>query len=219
MVGQAFIGFEVPVAGIWVVTDLAIEEEEVGSAFMEIGMNVVLLGDGCKLAVIKEPDGGRGFADVAYIGPTSAAASIDMFVETVVEKVVAIASSGVGGTNPRGGDGLDGLVGPPGGIGVGGKEKNLWKFDIPAFVLGEPVRAPIFGQAVLIVGSINGGGSAPFPEIVETTQIASRSADFGHRGQGDGGEHGDEGENDQHFEHGKPVGTRMGSGYNSSSHL
>ena len=122
MVRQAFVGLKVPIARIGIVTDVTIEEEEVGSAFMQIGMDVVLLGDSRQLTVIEEPDGGAGFADVADIRPTSAAASIDVFIEAIVEKVVAVASTGVGGANPRGRTRLDRRVGSPGGIGIRGKK-------------------------------------------------------------------------------------------------
>jgi hypothetical protein len=74
---------------------VAIEESEMGALVVQIGMNVVLLGDGGELAVVKQPDGQDRPGDAGEFRLVARADAVDMFVEAIVEEVVAVAAAGI----------------------------------------------------------------------------------------------------------------------------
>src|ERR1019366_1432722 len=55
IVGDAFVGDEVPVLPVAEALRVAVKEIELGALGVQVGMNVVLLGDGGEPAVVEQP--------------------------------------------------------------------------------------------------------------------------------------------------------------------
>ena len=99
VVRDSFVGDEVPVLLVAEPLRVAIEESEMGALVVQIGMNVVLLGHRGELAVVKQPDRRDRPEDAGDFRLIARAAAVDVFVEAIVEEVVAVAAAGTTITN------------------------------------------------------------------------------------------------------------------------
>src|ERR1035441_4931200 len=114
IVGDPFVGDEVPVFRVAEALRVAIEESEVGALAADRKMVVVLLGDGGELAIVKQPDGQNRPGEAGDSRLVARADAVDVFVEAIVEEVVAVAAAGVGGADPNRKAGIHVGIGAPG---------------------------------------------------------------------------------------------------------
>jgi len=53
---EGFISFQIPIGRVWESLDMAIQEEELRSGAVEVGMGIAFAGDGGDAAIVEEPD-------------------------------------------------------------------------------------------------------------------------------------------------------------------
>src|ERR1700745_2766716 len=93
---------------------MAIQKSKLCAVIVEIGMDVVLLGNPGKATVIEEPHS-HGCAPYRsdFHRAVINAGAIDVVIETIMKKVDAVAALGIGGTNPDGASNSRQSVGAP----------------------------------------------------------------------------------------------------------
>ena len=146
IVGDAFVGDEVPILAAAEALRVAVKESELGALGVQVGMDVVLLGDAGEPAVVEQPDGQGRLGNPGKSRLVACAGAIDVFVEAIMEEVVAVAAAGIGGADPGRAAGLHAGVRAPGHFPVRAQSDDARQINIPALVNGRAVGAAIFGQ-------------------------------------------------------------------------
>ena len=179
---------------------VAIEESEMGALAVQIGMNVVLLGDGGELAVVKQPDGQDRPGDTGESRLVARADAVDMFVEAIVEEVVAVAAAGIGGADPDRTAGIHVGIGAPGHLFVSAQPNDARQIIIPALVNSRAIRAAVFGQEIVILGGEYLRGQPPLFEIVKAVSGVGLFPGAAQGGQEQRRQNGDQGDHDQQLD-------------------
>lgn len=68
---------------------------------MQIGVDIVVLGHGGPLSIVKEPDGFPGGWDGTELDLVPRAGSIDVCIQAVMEQIVSVASGAIGRADPE----------------------------------------------------------------------------------------------------------------------
>jgi len=133
---------------------------------MKIGMDVVVLGHGGSLSVIKEPDCFSWGGDGTQFDLVSRAGSVDVRIQAVVKEVVTVAAGAVGGADPEAFRGLlMGIGSPAQGVVVCYAQLG-GEINVPAVVFRRSVGGPIFGEPVVMFQSVKLSGQSPLLKVV-----------------------------------------------------
>lgn len=84
------------------VLNVSIEQQKLSSAAVKVGVDVVLLGHGSLLSIVKEPNQAFGPGKRRHFNLPSNPCAIDVLIEAIVEEASAIAPFAVGGAEPNG---------------------------------------------------------------------------------------------------------------------
>ncbi len=79
---------------------MAVEKNELGAGVVQICVDIVFLRDRREAAVIKKPDRRHRLADRSNFHLIARAGAVDVFVQAIVKKIIAVAASRIGRTNP-----------------------------------------------------------------------------------------------------------------------
>ena len=81
---------------------MAVEKNKLRAFIVQGGMDVVLLCNRRETAIFEQPDGGGRLSDDGQFDLITGTQSVDVFIETVVEQIIAIAPARIGRTDPDG---------------------------------------------------------------------------------------------------------------------
>ena len=79
---------------------MPIEKSEVGAPAVKIRVNIILLCHRSQLSIVKQPDGTRRLGNRAQFSLRAGTPPVNMFIKTIMKQVDAVASPGIGWTNP-----------------------------------------------------------------------------------------------------------------------
>ena len=113
IVRETLVLFEIPILGILKTRDVAIEKNKLCAFTVQGGVDVVLLRNRRKPAVVEKPDGGSRLSDESQFDLIAGTQPVDVFIETVVEQIIAIAPARIGRAYPDRISRIDVLVGAP----------------------------------------------------------------------------------------------------------
>lgn len=211
VVGAAAVALCIPVVWFGEMGDLGGEEEEMGAATVEVGVDEIGMADGGEVFGIKEPDGAGWIRNPRETnGGVIGARAIDMLIETVVKEVATVGSTSVGGAKPDGsGRGQVG-VGAPGLLMIGGQTHVPGQLNVPTRVgvaiggIGEA-----FGrQLIVVIVGVGEGRDAPLTQVLSAQDGVGGIASSGHAGQGEGSEDGEDGDDGEQFDQAEGGGGR-----------
>jgi hypothetical protein len=194
---------------------MAIEEQDLGAALVEVGVDVVRTGHGGEAAVVEEPDGLRRGGDARQGDLVATSRSVDVLVEAIVEEVVGIAPPSVGGTDPGTVGQSHPGVGPPWAVAVGRNAQDAGEINVPTLLRGSSVWGAVLGQSIVVVRRPEKGGDAPLAEVPEASDPGDPGPGLGQGGQGEGGDAGQDGEDRDEFEEAEAGGGTFRPGWDS----
>ena len=182
---------------------MAVKKRELRALAVQVGMDVSPRANAGEVLRVKEPHDGRGLGNGAYPGRSVVGAGpVHMFVEAVVEEVVAIAAPGIGGTNPDriAGRGIGVLA--PGQVEIAGNPEHLRKLHIPADVGHGVCRvgSAVWRQVIFVIQNVEMRRQAPLLEVVQTGNALSFRLGFGQRWQQKRSQDGDNGDDDEQLD-------------------
>lgn len=79
---------------------MPVEKSEVGAPAVKIRVNIILLCHRSQLSIVKQPDGTRPLGNRAQFSLRAGTPPVNMFIKTIMKQVDAVASPGIGWTNP-----------------------------------------------------------------------------------------------------------------------
>ena len=96
------------------------------------------------------------------------AGAVDMLVQAIMKKIVAIASPKIRRTNPDDVSDINGGIGSPGQFVVRREAKHVWEINVPTTRGGGSIRCSILRQKVVILIHKQHRRQTPLLEIVQT---------------------------------------------------
>ena len=186
--------------------DVPVQEKELATSGVKVGVDVALRGDGGQSTIVEEPDRfGRGFDQGQSLGPGVGTRAVDATVEGIVEEQVSVATTLVAGTDPEASGRNRGGIGPPrSGTRIGRDADGDRQIDIPRGIRGDSVGRAVGRQTVVVIDEILVGCEAPVAKV----GAAGNSADL-RLGLGGGGGNGacqneDDRDDDEKLEESEP---------------
>ena len=150
---------------------------------MKIGVDVVVLGNCGPLAIVKEPDGVTWIGNGTEFDLVSRAGTVDMRIQAVMKKVVAVASGAVCWADPEAFRGLLMCIGSPA-LGVVVWYAQLGgEINVPAVPFRSSVGGSIFGEPIFMIQGVELGGQSPLLEVVQTDSAFDALSSFLEAGQ------------------------------------
>ncbi|MDB6037839.1 MAG: hypothetical protein JWM99_1680 [Verrucomicrobiales bacterium] len=136
---------------------------------MEIGMNIVLLGDGSAFAVIEHPDHLCRVIDRRNPSrPIEVARLIKVLVQTIVKEIVPIASISIARADKyRMGERLSGIR-TPGHFVIRFDVHEYRKKNVPCPIRSYPVWRTFGRQKIVIIGNVKQHRKRPLLQVVST---------------------------------------------------
>ena len=113
VVGESLVRRKIPILFVPKPLRMAIKKIKLCTIIVEGGMDIILLCNRSQSSVVKLPDCSRWLRDGCYLDLISRPSAVHMFIQTIMEKIVSIATARVRWTNPHGISRFNGCIRPP----------------------------------------------------------------------------------------------------------
>ena len=87
IIRSPLIGHKIPIFAIFETRGMAVEKGELRPTRMQVGMDIILLCDGCQFAVIEQPHGANRVWQGSEPDLVASANSVDVLVEAIMEEI------------------------------------------------------------------------------------------------------------------------------------